>query len=297
MPLFFVISGKAFRISCLKNGNVDKEKIKRSTLNLFIVYLVFNAMLPVLKIIFSKFVNNKVTLFDLGRTILLPDTLMWYLWVLIIYYFIFGFLYNKKFNKPVLLFLLLCLSIVSTYLYQAIIFTQIAVKNLFFCSVFFYIGIYFKELKCIFMNKFAVIVSAILFCMNTAYMVYTYLINEYRNTLIDSILVEINAFVMIIILCFAFRKISFLENNQLFIMLGKNSLVIYLLHTYFVTLMRVAVLKIGISNALTAIILCTVIPLLITVLISLLVTKLSILKYIFKPIILIDKFNNRKIKN
>ncbi len=294
MPLFFVLSGEAFRISCLKNEIIDKEKIKRSSLNLFIVYLLFNSMLPVLKIIFSKFVNNKVTLLDLGRTILLPDTLMWYLWVLIIYYFIFGFLYNKKFNKPALFIVLLCFSIIATYLYQAIIFTQIAVKNLFFCSVFFYIGIYFKELKHILMNKAVVIVSFFLLCSNTMYMIYTYMITEYRNAWVDSIILELNAFSVIIILCFVFQKISVLENNSFFLMLGKNSLVIYLLHTYFVTLMRVIVLKIGISNAFLAVVICTVVPLLVTIFISILVHRFIVLKYLFRPILLIDKFKSRK---
>lgn len=294
MPLFFVLSGEAFRISCLKNETVDREKIKRNALNLFIVYLVFNAMLPVLKIIFSEFVNNKVTLLDLGKTILLPDTLMWYLWVLIIYYFVFAFLFSRKYKKTLVFDILLCFSMCANYFYEAEIYTQLCFKNLFFCSVFFYIGMYFKELKYILMNKGVVIVSGILFCINIVYMIYTYLISGYKNTLVDSIIFEINAFVVIIILCFAFQKISALENNSLFIMLGKNSLVIYLLHTYFVTLMRVVLLKIGISNALTAVVLCTVIPLLITVLIALLVPKISVLKYIFKPIMLIDKFKNRK---
>lgn len=294
MPLFFVLSGVTFRISCLKTGIVNKEKVKRSSLNLFFIYLLFDTILPVLKIIFSIFVNNKVTLLDVGRNILLPDTLMWYLWVLIIYYFAFGFLFNKKFSKPLLFTVLLCFSIIATYLYQEIIFTQIAVKNLFFCSVFFYIGIYFKELKNILMNKVIVIISGLIFCLDIIYMIYTYLIVSYRNSLIDTVFCELNAFAVIIILCFAFQKFSVLENNSLLITLGKNSLVIYLLHTYLVTLMRVVVLRIGISNAAVAVIISTVVPLLTTFFIALLVPKFFVLRCIFKPITLVDKFKKMK---
>jgi hypothetical protein rflaF_06982 len=294
MPLFFVLSGAAFRISCLKNNTVNFKKVKRNALNIFIIYLLFNIMLTVLKVIFSRFVNNKVTLLDFGKVILLPNTLMWYLYVLIIYYFFFAFLFNKKLNKLVLFAILLCLSVTANYFYKAEIFTELCIKNLFFCSVFFYIGMYFKELEYVVLNKGVLFISGLLLCLNAGYMIYTYLIIEYRNALVDSIILEVNAFAVIILLCFVFQKISILEKNLLFIILGNNSLVIYLLHTYLVTSMRAAVLKIGISSAFIAVVLCTVIPLLITVLVAFIIPKISILKYIFKPILLIDKIKSGK---
>ncbi|MDE5885502.1 MAG: acyltransferase [Oscillospiraceae bacterium] len=58
MPLFFVLSGAAFRISCLKDSSVDFPKIRKNALNLFILYLIFDTLLPVMKIIFARFVNR-----------------------------------------------------------------------------------------------------------------------------------------------------------------------------------------------------------------------------------------------
>ncbi|MDE5861676.1 MAG: acyltransferase, partial [Ruminococcus sp.] len=168
MPLFFVLSGMAFRISCLKDDSPDFSKIRKNALNLFIIYLIFATALPVLKIIFSQFVNNKVYIKDLIKVILLPDTLMWYLWVLIIYYFLFPLLFNKK-HKSIIFTVLLCISFIATYLYKSEILTQLSIRNLFICAVFFYIGMQFRELISVTDNKVIVAVSG---CFIMIYILY-----------------------------------------------------------------------------------------------------------------------------
>lgn len=152
---------------------------------------------------------------------------------------------------------------------------------------------YFKELTHIATNKMIAAVSGSLVVLNIIYMAGTYLINEYRNSLIDALLLEINAFLMIIMLVYIFQKIDAVEKNPFLIFLGKNSLVIYLLHTYFVTAMRVVLLRIGVSSAFIVVTLCTVIPLMITVGTSLLVPRIAVLQYIFRPILIMDKFKNK----
>ena len=231
---------------------------------------------------------------DLGRIILLPNTLMWYLWVLIIYYFLFGILYHKRNNFDFIFIILLCISLLAACLYEAKMLKELCIKNLLLCAVFFYIGIHFKELIHITLHKSTVAVSIGIIVLNIIYMVITYLIKEHRSLIIDTFSMEINAFAMIITLAYVFQKIVALEKNSFLTFVEKNSLIIYLLHTYFVTAMRVVLLKLNVSNLFIIVVLCTVIPLVITIGISLLVPKIPFLQYIFKPILLVDKLEKKK---
>ena len=96
MPLFIFISGITYKLSCLKRNTPNYEKIKKNTLNLGLLFIIFGTILHVLKIIFAKYVNNPVSLKNLTKIILFPDSLMWYIWVLIIYYWIFAFFVKKE---------------------------------------------------------------------------------------------------------------------------------------------------------------------------------------------------------
>ena len=97
MPFFFVLSGIAFYVSYYDSEKgIKKSRVKRSCLNLFILYLIFDVGIILLKVLFANFVDNKISGGEILLNIFLPDMLMWYLWVLILYYILFLRLMVKK---------------------------------------------------------------------------------------------------------------------------------------------------------------------------------------------------------
>lgn len=92
MPLFFSLSGFAFSLSCISQGKVLWAKVKKQVINLALIYIVFSIALGGLKMVFSGFVDNPINISEFFWTLILPNTLMWYLWVLIIYDLLFALL-------------------------------------------------------------------------------------------------------------------------------------------------------------------------------------------------------------
>lgn len=95
MPLFMVISGFAFKIAYLKNNNLDKKRINKQILNLLLIFFIFQLGLCSLKIIFNNFVDRKMDFYSLILNLFIPDNIMWYIWVLLIYYYFVEVVYKR----------------------------------------------------------------------------------------------------------------------------------------------------------------------------------------------------------
>lgn len=88
MPLFLCLSGYSFCLAYYRNNEMNGIKVKRQTINLLLLYIIFSIVFYGLKIPMAMFTDNKMTLSDAVSNLLFPNTLMWYLWVLIIYYIV-----------------------------------------------------------------------------------------------------------------------------------------------------------------------------------------------------------------
>lgn len=95
MPLFMVLSGFAFKIAYLKENNLDKKRINRQLLNLLLIFFVFQLGLCSLQIIFSNFIDGKMNFYKLILNLFMPDNIMWYVWVLLVYYFFLEIVYKR----------------------------------------------------------------------------------------------------------------------------------------------------------------------------------------------------------
>lgn len=95
MPLFMAISGLAFKIAYLKENKLDKKRINKQILNLLLIFFIFQLGLCFLKIVFNNFVDSKMDFYSLVLNLFIPDNIMWYVWVLLIYYFFLDIIYSK----------------------------------------------------------------------------------------------------------------------------------------------------------------------------------------------------------
>ena len=288
MPLFIFISGITYKLSCLKNNEPNYAKIRKNTLNLGLLYIIFGTLLPVLKIIFAKYVNNPVSLKELALIILMPETLMWYIWVLIIYYWIFAGLCKGKDFSIIIFVLLFCVSTVASYLYSMNMIKMLCIKNLLYCSVFFYYGLYYMKLKERIKKSCLFILGVFAVC-EIVYIATSYH-NPIYNQAVAVLLDQLNAFFMIECVVMIFSKLDSSRFGLLY--LGQNSLIIYLLHTYFITIMRKIMLQFKVP-CLISIVACTVVPLIVCIIISYIVNANELLLYLFHPIKIVDHFREK----
>jgi len=96
---------------------------------------------------------------------------------------------------------------------------------------------------------------------------------------------ELNAFIISIALFGLFSNLNF--KNNILVNIGKQSLVIYLLHTYFVTAIKFSFIKMHLCTSKSAIIIVLItwiIPTFISYEIALLSKKNKILEFIFNPL-------------
>lgn len=301
MPLFFVLSGITFRLSCLKENRLNTQKLRRSTLNLLIIYLIFATALPLLKIVFSAFVNNTVHPSQVIRLILLPTTPMWYIWVLIIYDWVFAAIHyavgqggNKR-RLAALMLLLAAVALTGNIFYQTGVLVIVCLRNMLKCGLFFAAGIYFNEIKSILLSKASLAASAIIAGASAFYMVCTYLITPYRSLLINSVFISLlNTASLCVLLIALFSSVKRAGENQLLIFLGINSLFIYLLHTYFVTAMRVIAVKLHIGIASIGLLAATLIPLAICSAAAVAVPHIPMVRALFRPMEAIDRIKAKK---
>lgn len=296
MPLFMFVSGITFQISSLKNFTPNYNKIRKQALNLALLFLLFCSLLSVLKVVFAKYVNNPIDIHSLLISIILPQTLMWYLWVLIIYYLAFPLLCSTdQFNKLTFIILFL-ISSFAYYCYSVGWLNILCIKNLFYCSVFFYLGIYFFRIKK-YLTKAIVAMAGAYLLIEILYLI-ALLVNSKNGCIeINIITDQINALAVIIVcVCFFQRlnNVSFITKAIAY--LGENSLVIYLLHTYFITICRKLVLYFHLG-CLISLTICFFAPILTCMLITYFVNRNKYLTYIFKPILFVDYLRLKIKKN
>lgn len=282
MPIFMFISGLCFSIAYVKQ-KLEKEKIKKQILNLLLLYLIFQFTLCSLKLVFTKFTDEKMSsFFELIYHLIIPNNIMWYIWVLIIYYIISIILLRNSNNKSNIKYLIIFAIFGILTQNNGL---RLGLKNLLYYYQFFYLGIFLKD-KIEKIDAKFIIVS---FIWGLAYvMEFTKLEKKYW------VIKNINAYLIIFFLIGLFNKIRLLNKNKFFIKCGENSLQIYLLHTYFVTIMKAIFLRINFSYANISVFVTTLIPILICLMIGELSKKIKILNYIFRPINFIETFNRRK---
>lgn len=294
MPLFFVLSGFAFGISYFnQNGISDQAKIKKSCFNLLILYLFWDITIVLLKFIFSGFVDNQIDKKGIFLNIFLPDTLMWYLWALIIFYILFyKILWFKKEWQIGIILIILAIAVKIVDKKYGV---RLCVKNVFYCAPFFMLGIilkrwifdikydkkkYLERNLCLFTSVEIILFTMIYFKMN------------YSNINLNiQITIE-----FITAMCVCLTCVLIFKNNKaigqfyLFSELGKASLVIYLLHTYIITAFkRLTISMFTVNNPACIIIIILVITLSITYVIYRKSEKNKILNYLFKPIKMFER--------
>lgn len=287
MPLFFAISGATFSLSILKKDGFDAGKCRKQVLNLLMLYVVFSIVLGTLKILFASYVDNPMTFGDLLTGLLFPINLMWYLWVLIPYYFVYA-IFRKYLNLRVMLAAgMLCL--IAGQILEATVGLPLCLRSLLRCFVFFTGGIMIQKGGKVFGRKTAGTAAWAVFLLASIGYVWLKGSADGNNPVIVSVLEQILAFSVIIALFYAAPFPAHVRPGNGLVRLGTGSLVIYLVHTYFVTAIKVLVIRSGFQQGALAAAGTWIVSMALSFLIYLLSRRVRWIGMLFRPIGLVER--------
>lgn len=265
MPLFLCLSGYSFCLAYYHKeapgtNSLDSNKVKRQMLNLVLLYVIFSIVFYGMKIPLAAFTDNKLTICDAAVNLLIPNTLKWYLWVLAIYYMIL--LYCKPVmpviaSRPKITLGILLIIAVVQRLSGTFINWRLCFGNFFHCAFYFCFGMVLclnkdcyeaKKQKSgwMWIGMLIVIVHFVCYMALSADMA-----DREAVDFVSLISTVINEFVAVLIIILAFAAANRHQHmSSLLSALGRASLVIYLLHTYIVTAMKVVAIKLGLCSSL-----------------------------------------------
>ena len=275
MPLFFAVSGFLFGRVYLPDGQIKRDKIKAQIINLIFIYYFYSILLGVLKIIFSQFVNNRITATDLFMIPIKPIELYWYIFALILYSFVFSREIVVRRKSTTLLAATFILGVISAWIPFGLIFD---VKRVLFYPFFFCLGNTLNQNEKLLEKKLLTILTFL-----CAVLLYVFFWS--RSVYLKNILFVNQALGVSCTLFFfcVFRQYKILAENCLFIFIGRYGLEIYLLHTFIVTACRTLFYELNISNEAVIILASSTAGIVIPIIIAALSKKLRLYNFLFSP--------------
>lgn len=274
MPLFMCISGYVFYMAYLKNSRV--ERLKLSVINNVYIYVVWNCITWIVKYVLSAYTNASVKVSDLIMIPIQAVDILWYLYVLIIFYVVFGLIYEKIQNIDDRLLLCICAAI-SAVSSCVDIWLPFHIISALTYSVFFALGISMAKSNMIDWSKHKILkytVSAILILIAVIFSI---------NLFTIPVLGIIIAFVITAVFMVFFYNCKQLNTKNVFSFLGKHSLEIYVIHNFIATFFRVILPKIGVNNFYVNLSINCVASIIIPILCSVILRKINLYEIIFRP--------------
>ena len=285
MPLFILLSGFTFHTAYCRESFVQMSRIGKQILSLTILYVFWSLVLGVFKMIFGGMVNNPITAINLLMIPVKPIQLYWYLFILIIFYAVFGFLLKKRISIWLIIAVTLCLSIASFWIPPLLIFD---IKRLLYYSFFFALGIQLSSNNGMLFSAngdcqtmLQTILVAVLFVLAVVFCVVFWRSDEFLH---DHYLALVIGSGLSLGIFQLFRTVNWIGNSRFLSWIGRHSLEIYLIHTFVLSAFRSAFQKIGLNKPLLVIVLSLLAGLFIPLAISFVCKKLKIYNIFFAPI-------------
>lgn len=272
--IFFMVSGYLYGKYTRNNiaGISDmKEFLKKKSWDLLLPYTLFAVLVWVGKFSFSKFVEKKVSLFDLFDMYVNPIAFMWYIYVLFLIMAVIAcldVLLNK--NYAIITVIGIVLLIMDVVLAPSIISVDKFMRNF----IIFFIGVIISNYKKILDNKIVFACISIIFCL------FTVLTFSYSESNLWIVVVEnISGSLFFLFLFYKIKKYS----SNILTLLGENTLYIYILHPIILSLVRLVLMKGQVTNRMIWYLLMLVLGICTPLLYSYNTKKLWILNILFKP--------------
>lgn len=280
IPVFYALSGFFFKpvVDLKKFWNYFKQK----TIILGVPYLFYSVLQFILQTIGGESVRNAASLADLLQIYKTPLGVSWYLYVLWWIYLVVGLIsikvksYNQLFLISLFAYILSLFFPVNIYIIQKVL----------LWSFFFIFGYWLKksgltmflqeQWKWITSLSIGVIVMFLIFWQQSSPSFYI----SYDTPGLWGLIFSVS--VVLAFTCYPILN-TFKRFGTYFSKIGKNSLVIYLLHAPIVSITRITLLKLNISNIYVHLILGLLLGWYGSLFILYLIKKVSYIDFVFYP--------------
>ena len=267
MPFFFTISGFVFYLG-KKNINT-----KNKLLNFSLIYVIWSTLMWISKYVMAKDVNNPVTLVDLFSIVYKPIMIYWYLYVLIFMYLVVSLLKIERVSGKVLLFSAI-IAIGVKFLHL-----EIAIVNQLLYHMYFFLagGYCFSSGLLTKIRKREFLLSIFVLLAN----IFLYL---FASPLPETVVI-IKGFIIANVASLAcFFAISNMKPMSVLVLMGANTLQIYVMHCFFTGGLRVVFKHLACSNIYLYFLLGTLMGIVIPILTASMCKKSPYLNGLFEPL-------------
>ncbi len=284
MMLFFILSGYLF-YRVYEAAIDDRQTHRRLWLHvadMAVLYYAYSILLWASRFILSKAVHTHVSWKQLLLIPISPLELYWFIWTLLVYYLITALLFRllgRVDRKVELISLLglLCLSMLSGLLSKIDVIEKTA-----FYAVGFAFGSYSGRHGFSRIRKAPVSVVAAIFTLIVTVGVFLLRWTPHTVPVLNTVTAMLFSFAFIDLTFLLVHTAKPLLNG--FAFLGQYSLVIYLLHLYFVGIDRRIVKKLGLPVSALTILLCTAVETALPILVALLLKRLGVYELFVRPV-------------
>lgn len=271
MPLFFVISGYLFSLAYFKDGELQRKRLISQVLNFILLYVVYEILFIFFKSFVGNYVVNEVSLKDILFIWKTPVGPYWYLYDLLFLYLFFAVMGKWELKWEIGIFAAIFILSQFCSFKPLLIFREY--------GLFFFLGVLAFKLG----NKYA-FGEYWFYIILAAGITFSVVFWKQGQYLIETAYVRlITGSAFSIFLFFIFGKANCIGNSRILAYLGKHSLEIFLIHQPVVTAMRIAITKIGISNALLGCVLNFCISVIIPIAVAVAAKKAGIWELLFRP--------------
>ncbi len=283
MPLFFFVSGYLHSIK--KSENNRKQYILGRSFSIITLYVTFSIIFWLAKFYFSKNVNNVVTIRDLVCIPIYPLSDMWFLYALVAMFLIREVVIHFQIDNKLYLFFCLVLSIAGSCVIWDEALKQTVLPRLAKNMIYYALGnvvvgkINFKELSR--NRKLSFGLSIIFFLMGIGCICFVNIENEHLPIVVKgalNIIISIVNLTAVVIIC----QLEALKDIKTIDLLGRESLIVYLIHDYGVT-GSVICLKQFVSDSSMCIILSTMVGLFVSIVAIWASHRINIVHILFHP--------------
>lgn len=267
MPLFFVISGFVFYLT--KSYKIFKVKV----LDFAIIYVVWCTLMWLSKFLMAKDVNNPVSIIDLFLIVYRPIMVYWYLYVLIFMYIVSSVLKLEEIDGKVLG--LAAIVAIGTRLVNL----DVGMVNSFLYHMYFFLaGGYCLRSNLVYKLKFREFsLISVLLILNCVLFFY-YEPSLYAVKVVKDFIVANIASV------FCFYVFARIKPDKLFVLMGVNTLQIYVMHCFFTGGIRVLFKYLAVSNIYLYFFVATLLGILVPIATSFVCRRIYWMNIVFEPI-------------
>lgn len=251
MPAFIMISGYSYKRYLYQKAQDTKVFIKNKAMELLIPYMIFSLIFGGMKVLGEAYTLSPSGGFDLLVFPIKPIGYLWFIYTLFIMYSIASVLQKWRVNKV----LLVLVTIVMHVCFYFVDIPWFDINRLLRYSIFFVLGIFIYNYESDFekrLTNWVVVLSAIIFLV--VEFVYISLLGqriEFSTQFYNSTEYPVLYFICALLgtlLLFVLCKKSLNQkklNNTYICMLGKYSLVYYLLHQMTISILRAIGIKLN----------------------------------------------------